>query len=125
VAEVRGPDVVAAWGAGNGALLAILIGYGEGPIPIALYAGSVALLELVALVTWWVMRRHPAWAHRTPGPQRAVPAVLAALVAAAVGAGLVWSWWLALPGLYPLGALAGRFASAMAGPDDARQGAAR
>ncbi|HEX3707845.1 MAG TPA: hypothetical protein VHV76_14560 [Mycobacteriales bacterium] len=103
--RISGPDVVAAWGIANGALLAILIGYGENVFAVALYASSATLIEVIALVTWWVMRRHPAWAARSPAPTRTRASALAAAVVALIGVGLVWDRWMALPALYPLAAL--------------------
>lgn len=103
--KVSGPDVVAAWGAVNGLLVAILIGYGENVFAIALYAASVALIELVAIATWWVQRTRMPWAARSPAPRPSRAAALAAITAGFVGAGIVWSWWVALPGAYPLAAL--------------------
>jgi hypothetical protein len=104
---MSGPDVIAAWGIANGLLVTILIGYGDSAFPVALYATSATLIELVALVTWWVMRRHPVWAARSPAPARSRASALAAAVVALVGSGIVWSWWMALPALYPLAALLG------------------
>jgi hypothetical protein len=118
MSELRGPDVVALWGAGNGALLGILIGYGDNPWPMALYGGSVALIELVALITWWVLRRHEVWAHASPAPRPTRAALLAGEAVALVGAGIVWDWWIALPALYPLGALVLDFATGPGGPMD-------
>ncbi|MGN6474643.1 MAG: hypothetical protein ACTHK4_13480 [Mycobacteriales bacterium] len=103
--RVSGPDVVAAWGLFNGFLVAGLIGYGDNAIPIALYAGSAVLIELVALVTWRVMRTHPVWAARSPSPHRTRRSALLATAVALVGAGIIWSWWMALPALYPLAAM--------------------
>ncbi len=105
MSRVSGPDVVAGWGLFNGFLVAGLIGYGESAIPIALYAGSAVLIELVALTTWWVMRAHPVWAARSPSPRRTRTSALAAAAIALVGAGIVWSWWMALPALYPIAAM--------------------
>lgn len=110
MSRVRGPDVVAGWGLANAALVVGLIGYGDGILPIALYAGSALLIELVAIVTWWTMRTHPVWAARTPSPRRSRTAALAAAVVALVGSGIVWSWWMALPAVYP-------FALLLVGPD--------
>jgi hypothetical protein len=97
--------VVAGWGLANAVLVAGLLGYGESAIPIALYAGSAILIELVAVATAWVMRRHPAWAARSPSPRRSRRAALAAAAVGLVGVGIVWSWWMALPALYPLAAM--------------------
>ncbi|HEY1486157.1 MAG TPA: hypothetical protein VGF84_08625, partial [Micromonosporaceae bacterium] len=46
------------------------------------------------------------------------------LVVAAVGAGLVWSRWLALAGLYPLGALLGYLIQSGAADEEPQQPAA-
>ncbi|HVW79368.1 MAG TPA: hypothetical protein VHB69_00305 [Mycobacteriales bacterium] len=111
MSRLSGPDVVALWGGANGVLVAILLGYGESAFATALYASSAALIELIALSTWWVQRRHSAWAASSPGPRRSRPAALAGVVVALAGCAGVWDWWLALPALFPAGALVGELAT--------------
>jgi hypothetical protein len=111
VSRPRGPDVVAAWGLANAVLLGVLIGYGDRAAAIAVYAGSVGLIELLALGAWWVMSAHPVWAATSPEPRRSRASMLVAAIAAAVGVGAVWDWWFALAAVYPAGALVMEIAS--------------
>jgi Na+-transporting methylmalonyl-CoA/oxaloacetate decarboxylase gamma subunit len=96
------PRLVAVWGAANGVLLAVLIGYGENSFAIALYAAVVALLELIALVAWLSMVRNPEAGERSPAGLRSDAALVTAIGVGFVGVGYVYKWWMALPAVYSL-----------------------
>jgi hypothetical protein len=105
MSTVRGPDVICLWGAGNAVLLGILIGYGDWVMPIALYAGSVLVIELVGIVFWFTYLTRLPQASHVPAPRRTNSALMAALVAGFVGIGLVYKGWMATPAAFPALAL--------------------
>jgi hypothetical protein len=103
--ELTGPDVIAGWGLANAVLFVVLVVFGEQALPIALYGGTVALIETGALVGWLAGSRHPDAAAQTRAPRRTLTSLLLAAIVALAGAGAVWDWWIALPAVYPALAL--------------------
>jgi hypothetical protein len=105
MSTVRGPDVVSLWGAGNAVLLGILIGYGDWAMPIALYGGSVFLIELIGVMCWLAYLSKLPRVSYVYAPRTSRSALMAALVAAFVGLGLVYKGWMAIPAAFPALAL--------------------
>lgn len=105
MSTVRGPAVISLWGAGNAALLGMLIGYGERPFAIALYGGSVLLVEVVGAVFWLGYLSGLPRGATAPAPRSSRPAMLVGVVAAFVGLGFVYRPWLAAPAALPALAL--------------------
>jgi hypothetical protein len=101
MSNVRGPDVITLWGVGNALLVGILIGYGESWIPIGLYAGSVLLIELIGVLFWLIYLSKLPRVGYTYAPRPTRAALLGGLIAAFVGAGLVYKGWMAVPAAYP------------------------
>lgn len=58
--------VVALWGVFNVVLVAVLIGFGEQPTVIAIYASAAGLVEIIAALVWAGARRQE---RRTRWPQ--------------------------------------------------------
>jgi O-antigen/teichoic acid export membrane protein len=93
--RVSAPLVVAGWGVLNGALVAVLAGFGEQAAVLALYASAAALVEVIALVVWAGVRRrrrHRVWRRAPSGDSMLI---LAAGIAVA-GLGWAFAWWFAL-----------------------------
>jgi O-antigen/teichoic acid export membrane protein len=91
--------VVAAWGAVNGALVAVFAGFGAKWAPLALYASAAFLVELVAVAVWLGQgRRRTGWPQRPNGDS--IP--LFALTVLIVGLGVVFYWQLAPVAIIPL-----------------------
>ncbi|MFF7790200.1 hypothetical protein [Streptomyces sp. NPDC007991] len=87
--------VVAGWGALNGILLAVLVGYGENSLVYWLWGGVVVLLELAAVAVLASSRSGPDQHVRYRVPDRAAGAVPpAALGLLLVALAFVYGWWL-------------------------------
>jgi hypothetical protein len=54
---MRAPLVVAFWGLLNGALVAVLAGFGAKPVVLAIYGGAATLVEVIAVIVWLTQRR--------------------------------------------------------------------
>lgn len=78
--------VVALWGGFNFVFVAVLIGMGEQPVVIAIYASAAALVEIIAALVWVGARRQQRrtrWRHAPNGD--AVVIFAAGVVLAALG----------------------------------------
>jgi peptidoglycan biosynthesis protein MviN/MurJ (putative lipid II flippase) len=91
--------VAAFWGVLNGALVAVLAGFGAKPALLALYGSAAALVELAALAVWLYQRRE----HRRGRPATANgdSVLLFALGVMIVGLGWVFYWPLAIISILP------------------------
>ena len=91
---ISGPLVVAAWGAANGLLTALLAGMGGSAVVLIIYGAAVVLVELVAAAAAIARRRGPAGpGRRQPGGGTAVLLAVGALLA---GLGLAFGWWITI-----------------------------
>ncbi|HEU5033478.1 MAG TPA: hypothetical protein VFT62_01840 [Mycobacteriales bacterium] len=116
------PTVIAGWGAVNGVLVAILLAYGGGVFELSLYASVVLLLELVAVAAFVSNQRLGDTPPVSPAPSRSRQSLLAALVVAFVGLGLVYRVYMMIPAAYPGLALLGEWGKALwerISPDEA------
>lgn len=91
--------VVAAWGALNGALVAVFAGFGANWAPLALYAFAAFLIEIVAVAVWRSRGRHRAGWRQMPNGD-SIP--LFALTVLIAGLGIVFYWQLAPVAIFPL-----------------------
>jgi hypothetical protein len=96
------PRVVSAWGVANAVLVGVLIAFGESAFAVVLYASSAALVELVALATWWSASRFGQAASASPLPRHGHLAVVAASAVPFVGLGLVYRPYMMIPAVFPM-----------------------
>jgi hypothetical protein len=103
---MKAPLVVAFWGLLNGALVAVLAGFGAKPTVLAIYGSAAALVEVVAVIVWLTQRR-----GRTRGT-RVLPngdsVFLFAVGIIIVGLSWIFYWQLAPIALLPFGFALGR-----------------
>ena len=100
----RSAVVVFGWGAFNGLLAAVLIGYSfDDPFPIAVYWIAIAIVATFGTAVLLAARRSghavsPTYRLAT----RSASAAFAGIAAALIGLNFVYGHWLALIALYPI-----------------------
>lgn len=96
------PRVVALWGVFNFVLVAVLIGFGEQPTVIAIYASAAALVEIIAVLVWLGARRQEGRTIWRQAPNGDAAVIFAAgVVLAALG--ICFYPYVALLAIAPLG----------------------
>lgn len=94
--------VVALWGAFNFVLVIVLIGFGEQPTVIAIYASAAALVEIIAALVWVGARRQERATRWRQAPNGDAVVIFAAgVVLAALG--VCFYPYVALLAIAPLG----------------------
>ncbi|MHB1593167.1 MAG: hypothetical protein ACYCO9_18775 [Streptosporangiaceae bacterium] len=93
--HVNAPLVVAAWGAANGLLTALLAGMGGYPVELAIYGVAVIVAESVAIAVLISRRRWPGGPPRRQPPGGAT-SVLLAVGTLVLGLGLAFGFWLSV-----------------------------
>jgi hypothetical protein len=100
--------VVVIWGIMNGIMVALLAGFvasgfGGSMLVVEVYAASVGLVFLVALLVWLGRRRQP-WLRGLHVPVRPASALLLAVGVALIWLGLPFGMWVPMLAVIPLGA---------------------
>ena len=94
--------VVALWGVFNVVLVAVLIGFGEQPTVIAIYASAAALVEVIAVLVWVGARRQERRTRWPQAPDGDSVVIFAAGVVLA-GIGVCFYPYLAILAIAPFG----------------------
>ena len=92
--------VVAFWGLLNGALVAILAGFGEQVTVVIIYASAAALVEVIAVAVWLGARRERG-RRRWPQAPNGDSVLIFTAGVLIMALGIAFYWYVALVALLP------------------------